>query len=78
MSVDTIKNIITANIGNEIVIRVGNTEKRTREYSCIVRNVYRSVFLVEVLGKNDTIERKSFKYTDILTKYVEVDIFECD
>ncbi len=71
-----IRGIITDNIGNEVTIRVGNTEKKTKEYHCTVTEVYRSLFLVEIIRKNNMIERKSFKYADVLTSYVEIDVPE--
>lgn len=70
MMIEKIKNKMKDHIGEEIKLKFNGSRNKTEYYNAILKDVYNSVFTVQI--KNDYNEVKSFSYKDILTNTLEI------
>lgn len=70
MTIEKIKNKIKDHIGEEIELKFNGSRNRTEYYNAILKDVYNSVFTVQI--KNEYNELKSFSYSDVLTNTLEI------
>lgn len=70
MTIEKIKNKIKDHIGEEIELKFNGSRNRTEHYSAVLKDVYNSVFTVQI--KNEYNEVKSFSYSDVLTNTLEI------
>lgn len=73
MTIDSIKNEFEKLIGEDIVIIVEAGRRRTTTHKGKLTETYPSVFIVELNDSEDSYERVSFSYADVLTETIEVD-----
>lgn len=68
-----IKSLMDQNIGEKIIITVqlGRNKKRTRRG--VLKETYRSVFVVDLEQEANTLGCVSYSYCDVLTKAIDVD-----
>ena len=71
MNIEKIKQIITTNQNKKIDFKFNGNRNQTEEFSGIITNAYKCVFLVKIC-KTDLI--RSFSYTDILIGNLEVKV----
>ncbi|MCH5267900.1 MAG: Veg family protein [Lachnospiraceae bacterium] len=70
-----VKSSVYQNIGNKVKIRANRGRHKIDETEGIIRETYPSIFLVEVENKlDDTTQKISFSYTDVLTKDVQMQL----
>ena len=71
-----IKSLMDQNIGEKIIITVqlGRNKKRTRRG--VLKETYRSVFVVDLEQEANTLACASYSYCDVLTKAIDVDFAE--
>ena len=69
MTIEKIKSRVRDNIGNKISITYNGARNKVESYEAIIKEMHNNIFTV-VLTTND--EKKSFSYSDILTKTVEI------
>ena len=56
-------------IGEEVTIKYNLGRNKYEKYKVIIKELYENVFLVEL--KNNS--KKSFTYTDVITKTIKID-----
>lgn len=70
-----VKFSVNQNIGNKVKIRANRGRHKIDITEGVIRETYPSVFLVEVENKiDDTTQKISFSYTDVLTKDVQMQL----
>lgn len=70
MTIKKIKDDIRSHVGEEIKLKFNGARNKTEYYEAILKDVYNSVFTVQI--KNEYNEVKSFSYSDILTNTLEI------
>jgi uncharacterized protein Veg len=71
MTLQEIKNKVSNNIGNDVVIRYNLGRNKVEKYNVRITKTYKNVFIVESNDKKS--EVKSFSYTDVMTKTIKID-----
>ena len=70
-----VRSSVDQNIGNIVKIRANRGRLKIDVTEGIIRETYPSIFLVEVENKlDDTTQKISFSYTDVLTKDVQMQL----
>lgn len=70
-----VKFSVNQNIGSKVKIRANRGRHKIDVTEGVIRETYPSVFLVEVENKiDDTTQKISFSYTDVLTKDVQMQL----
>ena len=70
-----VRSSVDQNIGNKVKIRANRGRHKIDVIEGIIRETYPSIFLVEVENKlDDTTQKISFSYTDVLTKDVQMQL----
>lgn len=75
-TISNIKTKFEELIGEDIVIVVEAGRRKTKTHIGVLSETYQSVFVVELEddGSNDeSVDRVSFNYTDVLTNSIEVE-----
>ncbi len=67
MTIDKIRQDISDNIGNKVKVKFNAGRNKIEEYEAIIKELYKFIFIIET-----ETERKSFTYSDVLTKTVEL------
>ncbi|MFD1456516.1 Veg family protein [Levilactobacillus lanxiensis] len=75
-SLANIKNKLDDRIGEKLMVIAQAGRKKTTERHGILRETYPAVFVVDLDQNENSFERVSYSYTDILTKNIEVDFDE--
>lgn len=75
-SLANIKNKLDNRIGEKLMVIAQAGRKKTTERHGILRETYPAVFVVDLDQDENSFERVSYSYTDILTKNIEVDFDE--
>lgn len=75
-SLANIKNKLDNRIGDKLMVIAQAGRKKTTERHGILRETYPAVFVVDLDQNENSFERVSYSYTDILTKNIEVDFDE--
>ncbi|GEO67424.1 Veg family protein [Levilactobacillus spicheri] len=75
-SLANIKNKLDSRIGEKLMVIAQAGRKKTTERHGILRETYPAVFVVDLDQNENSFERVSYSYTDILTKNIEVDFDE--
>ncbi|BAN06100.1 protein veg [Levilactobacillus brevis KB290] len=75
-SLANIKNKLDDRIGEKLMVIAQAGRKKTTERHGILRETYPAVFVVDLDQDENSFERVSYSYTDILTKNIEVDFDE--
>ena len=71
MTLQEIKDKVSNNIGNDVVIKCNLGRNKFEKYHAKIKKTYKNVFIVEVRDKR--CEIKSFTYTDVMTKTIKID-----
>ena len=70
-----VRSSVDQNIGNKVKIRANRGRHKIDVTEGIIRETYPTIFLVEVENKlDDTTQKISFSYTDVLTKDVQMQL----
>lgn len=69
----TIKKDLECKIGCELMLVAQTGRKRQTERKGILAETYPSVFVVDLDPEENSFERVSYSYSDILTKTVEIE-----
>ena len=70
----TIKQDLEDRIGSKIMLVAQTGRKRQTERRGILTETYPSVFVVDLDPEENSFERVSYSYSDVLTKTVEIEI----
>ena len=71
-TLSSIKKDLEGRIGSEIML-VAQTGKRQTERKGILTETYPSVFVVDLDPDENSFERVSYSYSDVLTRTVEIE-----
>ncbi|UCZ53303.1 Veg family protein [Bacillus shivajii] len=71
-----IKRSLDENVGKRIMIQANGGRKKMIERSGLLEGTYPSVFTIKLDEDQNTVERVSYSYTDILTETVKLSL--CD
>lgn len=73
--IQKVKTSLDRNIGNKVKIRANRGRHKIDVTEGVISETYSSIFLVEVINKlDDTTQKISFSYTDVLTKDVQMQL----
>jgi uncharacterized protein Veg len=73
ITLDSIKERLDGQLGKEIKLTAQAGRKKTTERKGILTDTYPAVFVVELDQEENSFERVSYSYTDVLTNTVEVE-----
>ena len=68
MTIEKIKNNIDTKVGDNVKIICNGSRNKKEEFQGVITETYNYIFIVKL----DTDETKSFSYSDVLTKTIEV------
>lgn len=71
-----IKKLLDSHLGKRLHLKVNGGRRRTIERSGVLSETYRAVFVVELDQEENSFERVSYSYTDILTDAVEITVLD--
>ncbi|PWF99330.1 Veg family protein [Levilactobacillus bambusae] len=71
-----IKKKLDGRIGSHVMVIAQAGRKKTTERHGIIHETYPAVFVVDLDQAENSFERVSYSYTDILTKNIEVNFVE--
>ena len=70
-----VKSSLDKNIGSKVKIRANRGRHKIDVAEGIICETYPSIFLIEIINKmDDTTQKISFSYTDVLTKDVQMQL----
>ena len=72
-TIENIKDKFTDLVGEDIVITVEAGRRKTTTHKGKLTETYPAVFVVELNNCEDSYERVSYSYADVLTKAIEID-----
>ncbi|KZT88059.1 Veg protein [Lactiplantibacillus plantarum] len=72
ISLAAIKDKLDSRIGQRMKVVSQAGRKKTTERHGILKETYRSVFVVDLDQQENAFERVSYSYTDVLTKNVQI------
>ncbi|HHY75089.1 MAG TPA: ABC transporter permease [Bacillus bacterium] len=67
-----IKRILDNNLGKRLTLKANGGRRKTIERSGILAETYPSVFIIELDQQENSFERVSYSYADVLTETVEL------
>ncbi len=73
-----IKKLLDSHLGKRLHLKVNGGRRRTIERTGVLSETYRAVFVVELDQEENSFERVSYSYADILTDAVEISIIDGD
>ncbi|WP_124058196.1 Veg family protein [Vaginisenegalia massiliensis] len=68
-----IKSILDDKLGEEIVVTVQMGRKKKKERRGVLRETYRSVFVVDLDQDENAFDRVSYSYRDVLTNSIRLE-----
>lgn len=71
-----IKKLLDSHLGKRLHLKVNGGRRRTIERSGVLSETYRAVFVVELDQEENSFERVSYSYADILTDAVEITVLD--
>lgn len=67
-----IKQSLDHNIGRKLTLKANSGRRKTVEHAGVLAETYPAVFVIELDQEENTFDRVSFSYADILTSTVEL------
>lgn len=75
-NISEIKELMEERLGDTVIITVQMGRKKKKERKGILRETYRSVFVVDLDQEENDFDCVSYSYRDILTNSIEIDFEE--
>ena len=75
-SLTDIKQILDSHLGQKLLLKANGGRRKTIERSGVLAETYPSVFVVELDQDENSFERVSYSYADVLTETVELTFTE--
>ncbi|MDD3453100.1 MAG: Veg family protein [Bacilli bacterium] len=69
MTIESVKQELNKHLGENVIIKHNLGRNKYEQYDAIIKEIYNCIFIVESKSK----ERKSFSYTDIITKIIKIE-----
>ncbi|MGG0187784.1 biofilm formation stimulator Veg [Bacillus rhizoplanae] len=73
---DEIKSALDHHLGQRLMLKANSGRRKTIERSGVLAETYRSVFVVQLDQQEDTLQRVSYSYADVLTETVELTFYD--
>ncbi|WP_020062156.1 biofilm formation stimulator Veg [Bacillus sp. 123MFChir2] len=73
---DEIKSALDHHLGQRLMLKANSGRRKTIERSGVLAETYRSVFVVQLDQQEDTFQRVSYSYADVLTETVELTFYD--
>lgn len=73
MTVEQVRIRLTDYVGKKVVIKYNLGRNKYERYNATIKELYKNIFLVEIIESNLKNEIKSFSYSDIITKTIKID-----
>ena len=70
-----IKKSLDCHLGKRLQLRANGGRKKTVERAGILRETYHAVFVIDLDQEENSFERVSYSYADVLTEAVEISIY---
>ena len=74
-SVTQVKRDITQYVGSKVMLETNKGRQKSSVYSGTIENAYPSIFTVALDNAAGAKRTASYSYTDVLTKSVEITVF---
>ncbi|MFC4355818.1 biofilm formation stimulator Veg [Chryseomicrobium palamuruense] len=71
-----IKKSLDCHLGKRLQLRANGGRKKTVERAGILRETYHAVFVIDLDQEENSFERVSYSYADVLTEAVEISIYD--
>jgi len=71
-----IKKTLDSNLGKRLLLKANGGRRKTIERSGILAETYPSVFVVELDQDENSFERVSYSYADVLTQTVQLTFYD--
>ncbi|WP_010285211.1 biofilm formation stimulator Veg [Bacillus timonensis] len=71
-----IKKSLDTNLGKRLTLKANGGRRKTIERSGVLAETYPSVFVIELDQDENSFERVSYSYADILTETVQLTFFD--
>ncbi|KOO42351.1 biofilm formation stimulator Veg [Priestia koreensis] len=71
-----IKKDLDLNLGKRLTLKANGGRRKTVERSGVLAETYPSVFVVELDQEENSLERVSYSYADVLTETVQLTFFD--
>ena len=68
MNVKIIKNYLNTKVGSNIIVMYYGSRNKKEIYRGVLYKIYKNIFVIKLVNNN----LKSFSYTDILTKTIQI------
>ena len=68
MNVKIIKNYLNTKVGSNIIVMYCGSRNKKEIYRGVLYKIYKNIFVIKLFNNN----LKSFSYTDILTKTIQI------
>ena len=75
-SLNDIKQILDSHLGQKLLLKANGGRRKTIERSGVLAETYPSVFVVELDQDENSFERVSYSYADVLTETLELTFTE--
>lgn len=70
MNIKFVRQELEKHVGKEVTIKYNLGRNKFEEYDAKIKEIYDYIFTLEV---NDTLELKSFMYSDIIMKIIKIE-----
>lgn len=67
-----IKRQVKANQGQEVVLICDEGRNVIRKEKAIIREIYNSIFVLDVYKENIGVQRESYNYADLITEVIQL------
>ncbi|RSK25477.1 ABC transporter permease [Bacillus sp. HMF5848] len=71
-----IKHVLDSNLGKRLTLKANGGRRKTIERSGVLAETYPAVFVIELDQEENSFERVSYSYADILTETVQLTFFD--
>ncbi|MBM7704921.1 MULTISPECIES: biofilm formation stimulator Veg [Bacillaceae] len=71
-----IKETLDLHLGQRLTLKANGGRRKTIERSGVLAETYPSVFIVELDQAENSLERVSYSYADVLTETVQLQFFD--
>ncbi|QQZ09489.1 biofilm formation stimulator Veg [Heyndrickxia vini] len=71
-----IKRSLDSNLGKRLMLKANGGRRKTIERSGVLAETYPSVFVIELDQEENSFERVSYSYADVLTETVQLTFYD--
>ena len=71
-----IKRSLDCNLGKRLMLKANGGRKKTIERTGVLAETYPAVFVIELDQEENSFERVSYSYADVLTETVQLTFYE--